>query len=490
MTVSNIPDLSLFKERKLIHTSLVSEIILLTDTSVKKPVCLKSITRTPPKPHSPLRELEILKMFRDIYPHDNIIKFISAWKDSDNWNITFPYYKQNLSQIMLQHWEWYIPYEDSKPRKKKYLDNLLFLGLNKTQEDVTIEESYKNTYGLTEEKFVLEKNHFLVNKIPVSLILKIWKDITSALKHLDRHQIMHRDIKPENILYDEGNDLFILIDFGISTGFKSIKNEAKSANQTLNVSDEIYKKDISSEFSNNCVINSYNDELQEHVPAPKSVINEDLLKPDGITDVGTSIYKPLEVLIGIKEYDNRLDIWSFMVMMHQLCVPFISAYSLDPDFYDFSSEADMSLDAQILQVCDRFNKKDNPKPHMKHELNFAIRDVPSLIEDGSYLIKNEKTGKFIMCEGSDISLLSSIHKIYGCPLQSQFPMGLSSMAWVYMYNNSDNPEKKYFEDDLLRQKFMKKYVFGLVNEVEHISSKLIKMCHFDYSKRFNIRSDM
>lgn len=59
-----------YKQTEVIHTTLVSEIILLKNTVAQHDLCLKAVITHPPKPHSPVREIEILKLFRDSYPHD------------------------------------------------------------------------------------------------------------------------------------------------------------------------------------------------------------------------------------------------------------------------------------------------------------------------------------------------------------------------------------------------------------------------------------
>lgn len=404
-------DLRNYEKTEVVHTTLVSEISVLRNTVTQQDLCLKAVITHPPKPHSPVREIEILKLFRDSYPHDNIIQYVDDWKDADNWNIVFPYYRQNLRQLMIQYWEWYTPDEDASI-KRKYLSGLFTLGVSR-------EESYAHDFC----KVTLEKKHFLINKTPQTLMAKVWRDLTSALKHLHKHEIMHRDLKPENVMYDEQKDRFVLIDFGVSTGTDQNQN--------------------------------------------------DFLKPDGIVDVATYIYKPVELLIGIKDYNCGVDMWSLMVIMHQMSMPFICGYALKPHYY-MGHEG--SVDDWIQHMCDKYNEG-GENVHKKYDRSKKLQTIPSLLDDGSYLVES----RLELCEGSDIGLLSSIHDIFGCPLRSQFPMGESSMAWVYMYNNNDRPVEVYYRDDERRCKFIRDFMFGMVSE--ECKDELLNLCEFDFDKR-------
>lgn len=63
--------------------------------------------------------------------------------------------------------------------------------------------------------------------LPQKQVLKIGKQLLSALCHLHKHNIIHRDIKPENIMYDKDGNAK-LIDFNIARFF----NRDKSADTT------------------------------------------------------------------------------------------------------------------------------------------------------------------------------------------------------------------------------------------------------------------
>jgi cyclin-dependent kinase len=87
----------------------------------------------------------------------------------------------------------------------------------------------------------------------------ILKDLFRALVHLHEIGIIHRDIKPSNILMDSINGPAYLADFGVS--------------------------------------------WKEGAPGSEPPAQK-------ITDVGTTCYRPPEILFGYKEYGTALDLWA------------------------------------------------------------------------------------------------------------------------------------------------------------------------------------
>lgn len=87
----------------------------------------------------------------------------------------------------------------------------------------------------------------------------VLRDMFSALVSIHESGIVHRDIKPSNILLDSPNGPACLADFGIAWRDGSIEAEAAD------------KK---------------------------------------ITDVGTTCYRPPEILFGFKGYGSALDLWA------------------------------------------------------------------------------------------------------------------------------------------------------------------------------------
>ena len=85
------------------------------------------------------------------------------------------------------------------------------------------------------------------------------RDMFSALAHLHELGILHRDIKPSNILMDSPDGPAYLADFGIA--WKEGQKSSELADQK-------------------------------------------------ITDVGTTCYRPPEILFGFKEYGAALDLWA------------------------------------------------------------------------------------------------------------------------------------------------------------------------------------
>lgn len=96
-------------------------------------------------------------------------------------------------------------------------------------------------------------------KLSKAQVKQTLKDMFSALAFIHSHDIIHRDIKPSNILLKSLDGPAYLTDFGISWAPKAPGSEAADSK---------------------------------------------------ITDVGTTCYRPPELLFGNKKYGCSLDLWA------------------------------------------------------------------------------------------------------------------------------------------------------------------------------------
>lgn len=57
--------------------------------------------------------------------------------------------------------------------------------------------------------------------LPTQVLLRVLRDVSSALTHLHAHGVVHRDVKPANVLLREGGEQVRLCDFGSSKDLQS-----------------------------------------------------------------------------------------------------------------------------------------------------------------------------------------------------------------------------------------------------------------------------
>lgn len=120
--------------------------------------------------------------------------------------------------------------------------------------------------------------------------IEVWlKDLFSALAFIHQHGIIHRDIKPSNILLQSIDGPAYLADFGIAWAPNTAGSEAPDAK---------------------------------------------------ITDVGTTCYRPPELLFGNKAYDCTLDLWAAGCTVAEI---------LDPDHPTLFDSGELGSDLALLQ---------------------------------------------------------------------------------------------------------------------------------------------
>ena len=153
---------------------------------------------------------------------------------------------------------------------------------------------------------------------------KISYQILDGINYLHKNRIMHRDLKLDNILYDDKKNIIKIIDFGLSRQFDY---------------------DINSEY----------------------------------TIVGTRPYRPPEVPLGSKHYDNSFDIWSIGCILVEICT----------QLYLFAAKDSLSVLKKINQIFGSFNSipefKDLPK-YLKYKNVFQEFGFGLI----NYIKKNQK----------------------------------------------------------------------------------------------------
>jgi cyclin-dependent kinase len=115
------------------------------------------------------------------------------------------------------------------------------------------------------------------------------RDMLSALAFIHRHDIIHRDVKPANILLGSLDGPAYLTDFGIAWSPDSPGPEASN---------------------------------------------------EKVTDVGTTCYRPPELLFGNKRYNCSLDLWAAGCTI---------AEALDPEHATLFSSGELGSDLALIQ---------------------------------------------------------------------------------------------------------------------------------------------
>ncbi|KAG7697984.1 hypothetical protein KL930_001646 [Ogataea haglerorum] len=134
------------------------------------------------------------------------------------------------------------------------------------------------------------------NNFSTSQIIQIFKGLLRGLAFIHSQGIIHRDVNPNNIMFESPSELEpVIIDFGIS-----------------------YMEPD----------------------------NNGLEKGDSkITDIATGYYKAPELLLSVKDYSNKVDIWSAgVILMLISSKEFTTPYSKD------SAHSDLALLASIFNT--------------------------------------------------------------------------------------------------------------------------------------------
>ena len=149
------------------------------------------------------REIEIMSLIN----HENIVKFYGYFEDKENIN--------KYKEI----------YKDKKTIDQEKGDKTIFCLVLEY-----IPNGSLNDYIEKYKALCKKKNVFLPLK--EDFLIKIFKQILSALVYLSNNSIMHRDIKPDNILFDKNYNVKIS-DFGLAVLYNDKNWENKNMPEYL-----------------------------------------------------------------------------------------------------------------------------------------------------------------------------------------------------------------------------------------------------------------
>lgn len=237
------------------------------------------------------------------------------------------------------------------------------------------------------------RNEFDVNQYS----FRFTYQLISGLNFIHEHHIIHRDIKPQNILLNLTNLNLVITDFGISYNTKN----------------------------------------------SRQIIDE--TPDDKITDVSTSIYKAPELLLGVKNYTNKIDIWSLFIVISHFFIKETSSKNIFKNIPSF-----------IFNSDDFENTDDN---------------------------------------GSDIKLLLSIFETFGIPKSDEWPEVInfgSADAFIGMFG--EQGDGKYILNDSTPTNVKKEKILSILPKLNDLSDEswknslidcMLGMCSFESAKRLS-----
>lgn len=265
----------IYKDIVKIGSGTYGTVFSAYDTQVESRVALKRVKLDEENEgiaSSAVREILILKALK----HPNVVQLLSVSSSERRMTMVFECCDMDLKKYFEKCRLYWARKEEFTPNYSAMSSSEHSSGSN------SVQAGYSPNFLQQNKKF--SSKHYFPHDQPISLIYKLTPlviknflyQMLEGLKYCHLRSILHRDLKPQNILLCE-NGTVKLADFGLARAI-------------------------------GIPVNSYSSE------------------------VVTLWYRPPDVLLGAKVYDDRLDVWSIGCILAELAMggkPFLPGSNVD-----------------------------------------------------------------------------------------------------------------------------------------------------------------